>query len=310
MDRKLAPFRTGLALIVAMSCVAVHAQVGPEEPPAPPASEEQPSSHAEPAEEAPPIRADLGEPSDRIREQDYAGAIELLTALREEYPEDPALLLMLGECLLAERRPAEARPVLERSAELDPARERVHFQLASALAMTGEVERAIEALGQELGITDDPEIVRRARLNRALLFQNTRRWQEAAVEFESILELEPDRLEIYGDLATSYLQAGDTAAAADALRRGEEHGFASAVHQYSLGARLYRDKRIDDAIAAFRRALEIDPERAEAELSLAAALEKSGRNEEAILHFRRYLELRPDAKDRDKILARIEAAGG
>ena len=46
-------------------------------------------------------RADLSEANALVAESDYAGAESLLAGLQQEYPDDPALLLLRGELLLA-----------------------------------------------------------------------------------------------------------------------------------------------------------------------------------------------------------------
>ena len=54
-------------------------------------------------------------------------------------------LLMRGEILLALGRAGEALEPLRRSAEIDADRARVHFQLATALSVTGDAPGALEA---------------------------------------------------------------------------------------------------------------------------------------------------------------------
>ena len=254
--------------------------------------------------------ADLAEPNRLVLERKYGEAAEVLIALRAEFPDDPDLLLMLGEVLLATGRPAEALEALERSAEIDADRERVQLQLGIALAAAGRDADALAAFERELGNSENTEILVTARLNRSLLLQRAERWSDAAEELESALQYGPDRVQVYADLASLYAEAGRLEDAERAIERGASFGFRSAVHSYSLGARYYREQRYEDAVRLFRASLEVDPERAATERSLAAALEKLGREDEAVEHLRRYLELEPDSPDRERILAQIEAATG
>jgi len=217
---------------------------------------------------------------------------------------------MRGELLLALQRPVDALPLLARAAELDPDRPRVHFQLGTAELAAGNDEAALAAFGHELEISQELQVLVLARLNRSMILQGDRKWTEAAAELEAVLALQPDKLEIWGDLAALYLQAGELDSAAATLESGSSAGFESAQHYYSLGARLYRKKRYDDAARAFVAALDIDDSLAAAEKSLGATLEQLGREKEAAKHLERYLELEPDASDRDKIAERIRQAGG
>jgi tetratricopeptide (TPR) repeat protein len=303
-----------LLIALGLICAPLGATVAQQEA-ADPVETDVPAEGGIPAEPSPaadadePSRADLSEAGARIRSGDYAGAEELLAALQSDFPDDPALLLMRGEVLLALRRVEEARDTLSRGAEVDPDRPRVHFQLATAYASLGQTEQALDEFGREIALNPDPDVLGLAHLNRSMLLQQAKRWGDAAAELEGALTAQPERTEVYGDLAMLYTQAGETAAAVEALERGRAAGFDSAQHYYSLGARLYNSKQYEASVTMLTEALRVDPALAEAERSLAAALERLGRDNEAVAHLRRYLELRPEAPDAAAVAERIKAAG-
>jgi tetratricopeptide (TPR) repeat protein len=257
-----------------------------------------------------PTRADLTEANDLVRAKDYAGAESLLATLQQEFPEDPDLLMLRGELLLALRRPEEAARVLRKAAELEPERPRVQFQLGSALANLGEAEAALEAFGKEIEISDDAQVLVFSHLNRSMLFQQKKDWSASASELEAVLELEPQRTPVYGDLVALYLEADRLDDAVDALNRGEAAGFGSADHWFSVGARLAKDEEYESAAECFEKAIALDASHADSERSLALVLEKLGRDDDAIDHLRRYLQLRPDDPDAEAIAAKIAAFGG
>jgi tetratricopeptide (TPR) repeat protein len=265
------------------------------------------SEQVVPEPDADSPRADLSQANELVRAQKYAEAEEILGDLQDRYPEDTDLLTMRGELLIALSQAREAVEVLRTAARLDPRRPRLQFQLGSALAATGQAEAAIEAFGEELKNNDDPRVLVLARLNRSFLYQQHGAPADGAKELEAVVELEPGRAPVYGDLVALYLELGRTDEAADALSRGEAHGFESASHAYSIGARFGKDGNYERAVDLFTRSLEIDPEFADSERSLAAALEQLGREEEAAKHLRRYLELRPDDPDAEAIAAKIRA---
>ena len=294
-----------LAALVAFLMVLARPAAAQSEPP----SEPQPTAReAAPTEPEAPAGPDLTEANELILEGDYEAAEAALAALAVEFPDDPVLLLAHGEVLLALRRPEEALARLERSAALDPTKPRVHFQLAAALTNLGQEDRAFEEFGKELETNEEPQVLKLALLNRSMLLGKKKDWAGSAAELERALEVDPSQVPIYGDLATLYIQAGDLERARDALARGEAAGFVSAAHYYSLGARFYSDERDEEAVAAFRKAIELDPEMARAERSLAAALERAGRPQEAVAHLKRYLELTPDAPDVDQVSEKIRLA--
>jgi tetratricopeptide (TPR) repeat protein len=254
------------------------------------------------------VGADLSEANALVEKQKYAEAETVLAELEPQFPDDPNLLLMRGELLLALERPEEALEPLRKVVELEPERPRVHFQFGTALSATGDATAALEEFGKEIEVNDELEVRTLALLNRSMLFQKEREWSEAANELEQLLALDPSRNEAFGDVASLHIQAGDLAAAAEALERGAAAGFQSAQHYYSLGARWYKAERYENSVAALTRALEIDPNLARAERSLAAALERLDRHEEAVRHLQRYLELAPGAPDADKVAEQIRAA--
>ena len=263
--------------------------------------------------DAPPVQqaeekartADLREAGEKIGAGQLEDAEALLAPMLEPFPDDPALLLMLGEVRLALGRPDQALPVLEHAAEISPDRLRLQFQLGSALAATGRTEDALAAFRRELENNDNPEVRVLSLLNRSFLLQNMKRWEDSAAELVQVAELDPTKAQVYGDAASLYIQAGIPEKAEEVLAAGEPLGFRSAQHTYSLGAAYYKDEKYEQAAAAYRRCLLIKPTFYKAERGLGLALEKSGKGDEAVAHFRKYLELKPDARDRDRILKAI-----
>jgi len=240
---------------------------------------------------------DLSQVNELVRAGSYPEAETALSELRASYPDDGRLLLLHGEVLLALGRPEQALPTLRRAAELDPERTRVHFQLATALQATGEVEAALEEYAREIAINEDVQVHVFARLNRSLLLGQLEQWAAAAGELEAVVALDPGRLQAYGDMASLYIRAGKLEEAERSLERGLDAGYRSARHLYALGARFYKDESYDSAVEILEQALEVDANLPEAHQTLANALDQLGREEEALPHLRRYLELRPDAPD-------------
>lgn len=251
--------------------------------------------------------ADLSVAGEKVAAGDLAGAEVILEPMLEQFPDDPLLLLMLGEIRLALGQTDQALPLLLHAAEISPERMRVQFQLGSALAASGRTEEALAAFGRELENSDNQELQVMSLLNRSFLLQNLKRWEEAARELVRVAELDTTKAQVYGDAASLYIQAGRPEEAEKVLNAGAPLGFLSDLHYYSLGAAFYKNKMYNRAAEAYLRCLDIKPSYANAERGLGLALEKAGREDEAVVHFRKYLELKPDARDRERIL---EAIGG
>ena len=62
----------------------------------------------------------------------------------------------------------------------------------------------------------------------------------------------------------------------------------------NLGNALQDQGNLDEAVACYRRALELKPDYAEAHSNLGIALQDQGRLDEAIACYRRAMELKPD----------------
>lgn len=263
-----------------------------------------PPTEAEAAAEAEaqqPEGPDLSDVNKRILAAEYDKADELLVEIQEEFPESLDVAMTRGEVLLALGKAEEALPQLEKVAAAEPDRSRLQFQIASARLAAGDTDGALEAFAAEVANGKDAQATVLAHLNRAMLLQRSRKWDEAAADLEGVLALEPTRQEVYGDLASLYLRSGRLDDAQRVLDTGFEAGFQSAAHFYSLGARIFKAEEYERAVAVFQRALELDPKHARSERSLGAALDKLGRKDEAKVHFKRYLELNPTAADAAKI---------
>jgi tetratricopeptide (TPR) repeat protein len=288
-----------LVLAAALATVSAQEPAQPSDPPADDTA--APGLDDERAEQ-------IAEANDRVRQGDYGAAAEILAPLIDDQTVDATLLALYGEVLLASGDAKNAVPLLERAVQADPERPRLHFQIASAHTSLGEVDEALAAFAREIELNEDPEIRYLAHLNRSILLKRGKRWADAAASLEQALVLKPDQPDAYAELTTLYLSAGDLSQATAALARGAEAGFRSARLYFNVGARLYNDRKYEEAEAAFRSALEIDGEMAEAEKSLAATLSKLDHSVEAREHLARYLELRPDAPDADQVREHLAAS--
>ncbi len=106
---------------------------------------------------------------------------------------------------------------------------------------------------------------------------------EARRAYERALEMDPDLAEARVNLGRLLHQAGDPAAAEVHYRAALALG-PHATAAYDLGLVLEDLQRPQDAIAAYRRAIEIDPGLADAHYNLARLLEATGDPQGALRH--------------------------
>ncbi len=95
-------------------------------------------------------------------------------------------------------------------------------------------------------------------------------------------------------LATIQIQTTDFAAAVRTLSTLSNHFPSDVSVIFNLGSALGRLKRLDEAIACFRRAVAMNPQSADIKWALALALKDTGQFTEAISLFEGVVQLRPD----------------
>ena len=105
-------------------------------------------------------------------------------------------------------------------------------------------------------------------------------------------------------------QSGELEQAAAAFRKAVEVDPTDAEAWDSLGVVLVRTGDEARGVEAFRRALRVAPGHSEAHRNLAVVLDRQGRAAEAARHYRAFLaKSRSDNPDRATILARLEEMG-
>jgi len=160
-----------------------------------------------------------------------------------------------GAGLLYSGRPAEAMPLLRESIETDPTRTETRWALSKALEKLGRIEEARRVLEQ--GLDADP--------GRAVLHSELARLGRAAGSAR------PDKAKI------TAMQIEDARRAA---QLGPDHADAHTV----LGMLLMRQGQEEEAKAAFREVLRIDPQNLRAHRMLAGLYAGQARTGEAALH--------------------------
>lgn len=176
--------------------------------------------------------------------------------------------------------------------ELAPNHAEAHNNLGLALAHAGKLEEAIEhyrkALASDPGLT----IVHN---NLGAALARSGKPGEAVEQFVLFLETSPDSVEAHGNLLRALAQAGRAGEAEGLFAAlSKKHPSSAPLHN-SRGVTLVWQKRTDEAIDEFRRAIELDPKLVEARQNLADALYfNAGKTLEALAAWRELLAIAPD----------------
>jgi tetratricopeptide (TPR) repeat protein len=172
-----------------------------------------------------------------------------------------------------------------------PADARAHISLGFVLKELGRDEEAEKCLGEAIRL--DPSIADSHYLLGTLL-QKHGDSQAAAASFRNALDLAPDFEFAYRDLCVLLMQSGDLAQARELMQAGVAKNPNSADMHFYLGNLYQEEQAHDRAIASYRKALELQPDRAGPLSNLAMALIRSGKADEALPVLQKALALAPD----------------
>lgn len=199
-------------------------------------------------------------------------------------PDEQALFFrLLGLALSGAERDAEAVAALKRSLALDPRDAECHLELGQSLARQ-RLHLEARAEAQEalrLGLSDARD-------------------QADAAELIAMSEARQLFAEGRQLLKERQLRAAAARLAESASKGRQAHQSADelSLTYYVLGLTLSRDERDDEAIAAFRKAIELSPSDADSRLELAQLLLRNDRHAEARAESEKALSLGlTDAQD-------------
>jgi len=167
----------------------------------------------------------------------------------------------LGQVALSKRNYAEAVNYFQRSLELAPGANRIHYSLAMAYRGLGDAEKAKVHLAQQgtVGVrVADPlmdglqELVQGARVHliRGRMALDAKRYAEAVAEFRQAVAATPDSVTAHVNLGAALTQTGD----------------------------------LKGAMEQFEATLRIDPNNTTAHYNLAVLLANENKHQETIVH--------------------------
>jgi Tfp pilus assembly protein PilF len=187
-------------------------------------------------------------------QQDDRGIAEYRKTL-ELHPGLYQAQLNLGILLLRQKKPVDARPLLEAAAAQKPAEYRPRFYLAEAELGSGDTVKAeadyrtaLEANGKSAG----------AQLGLAHALAQQGKLVEAAPHFRQAAELDPNYRDSLLELAALYEKAGQAGDAIDIYRQFPDQ----AAAQERLGELLLESKQYADAIPRLEEAYAKSPTQA------------------------------------------------
>jgi tetratricopeptide (TPR) repeat protein len=179
---------------------------------------------------------------------------------------------------------------IEKDAVLGP------LNRAIELTRAGKLDEA-EAAYKEV-LAKDPKVVE-AHYNLGSIYLGRKDLAAAEVEFQKVVELQPQSEQGYGALSRVYEQKGEPERAIEVMARGVAQKPDDAALQYDLGVLYFNARRTDEAEAVFRKVETLDPANVRVQYLLATLALNRGDVAEAVRRLESYLAKAPaDAPDR------------
>ncbi len=166
------------------------------------------------------------------------------------------------------------------AAESGVADPRIHLNLGNSLMKTGRYDEAREQYQKTLHIAPDFESA--VHNNLGILAAHQGDWSLAIGEFESSLASNPENTGALSNLAAAYLSSGRFDEAIVAFRRALQRPEANeATLRRSLGVAYHESGLIEEAEVELAEALRLDPRDVVALLTMAKICVETGRGHEA-----------------------------
>ncbi len=222
------------------------------------------------------------------RTGDLEGAQRAFRRGLELAPGDAELHNALGWSLFQDGRPGEAVVEYENALAANPKLAKAHNNLALSLVELGRLPEAAAHFQKSLAIAPRCEIYS----DLGFTYATMRRHADAEAAYRKGLALDEKCPSAHLNLATTLTRAGE-------LEEAESHFRAALVSKPTaetyngLGYALDRQKRADEAIVEFKRAVELDPHYTPAYNNLGATLARQGKLDEAATQYRRSLAEKP-----------------
>ena len=202
-----------------------------------------------------------------------AAAIAEWGELVKEEPNDAPLQNNLAVALARAGRFEEAIPHYQKGLEINPQYYSIHNNLGMALFATGHVDDAIREYEKGLEIYPDMAELHN-NLGQALA--QTGQLEGAVKHFERAVNIQPDYAEAHVNLGIALLSVRRLDLAANEFSSAVNSDPRSVVAHTYLGITLYYGQgKVQEALAQWRKALELNPDYALALIQTAQALSAS-----------------------------------
>jgi Flp pilus assembly protein TadD len=227
--------------------------------------------------------------------------------LAKPYSKDSVLgarfMQLLADANLALGDKDTAKSLYEKSALVNPDNIETLLKLAKTQQDSGNLDEAIKNAKQA---TEADPSDSRAHLYLGLYLEANRNYRAAQIQFEQVLDLKPAdtvRQAACGPLLRALLAQDNTEDADKYTKRWVKEYPKDPTCHYNRAwfvARIKSDEACTEAIDEYKKALDGDPNLAQARYNLALLLINAGQNKPALLELKAFLKQSPEDSDAPK----------
>ena len=236
----------------------------------------------------------------QVQKGDCANALPQIEKFTTENPTHARAFYLKGFCDAVLEHDDEALASLAKSQELDPTFPGVSTLVGKLHARNKRLSEAETAFNRELAGTAVPvEIQIDALLSLGAVQRDQSKDAEAIATFEKAMSVAPSRPEPYVELSALYAKAGQTDKAAAILDKAKEVGADDPVALLNVGISYFNKKDYGHAESLFRRVTESKASNSDQAMAygLLGKLQlRDGKNADAIASFKKCLELDPEGR--------------
>jgi tetratricopeptide (TPR) repeat protein len=164
------------------------------------------------------------------------------------------------------------------------------FKKATELTQAGQYDQA-EAAYKEI-LAKHPNVPE-VHYNLGYVYSQKKDWPAAEAAYLKAIEVKPSYGEAYTALSRVYSSSGQPAKATEILAKAAAENKGDPKVQYGVAVDLLNSGKADEAVAAFNKLLEIDPNYADAYFHLGTLAVGQNKVEEAVTHLEKYLSMNP-----------------
>lgn len=243
----------------------------------------------------------------RLRQNDSATAVRLLSQAQAAEPRNPEILINLGAAFRADGQAEKAAETLQNAVRLAPQNPSAHLNLANALAAADKPEAAAGAYRRVLELAPG-HVGAQSELARVL--NETGNADSALAEYEKLDALAPNDPQTLNTIGALHAGKSRFELAEEYFRRARDHAPNDQDVAANLGNVLAKTFRTDEALTLYSGALASTPDDPDLLCNVGNAVSHRGDNEAAAVHYRRALAIDPDHIDAHANLANNLLADG